>query len=153
MALPTRELDALRVAALLHDIGMSAAADVVSVGNRQLSTVEWGLLKVHPMVAAEILAQAPALRDAIPIVFHHHEHFDGGGYVGGVAGSEIPMGARILAVADAYVAMTSPRPYRPAFTSAQAVAELIEQAGSQFDPVVVEAFGELLATGRFSPAR
>jgi HD-GYP domain-containing protein (c-di-GMP phosphodiesterase class II) len=153
MALRPQELDALRVAALLHDIGMSAAGDVVAVRERQLSTVEWGLLKVHPLIAAEILAQAPALREAVPIVYHHHEHFDGGGYVGGIAGGQIPLGARILAVADAFVAMTSPRPYRPAFSTEQAIAELTDQAGSQFDPAVVQAFAELAASGRLPLAR
>ena len=153
MALEPTELDALRVAALLHDIGMSAAGDVVSVRDRQLSTVEWGLLKVHPVIAAEILAKAPALSAAVPIVFHHHEHFDGGGYVGGIAGVEIPIGARILAVADAYIAMISPRPYRNAMSRTQAIAELTERAGAQFDPAVVQSFTELLAAGRIAVAQ
>ncbi|MDR3685932.1 MAG: GAF domain-containing protein [Coriobacteriia bacterium] len=153
MALQPTELDALRVAALLHDIGMTAAGDVVSVRDRQLSTVEWGLLKVHPVIAAEILAKAPALSAAVPIVFHHHEHFDGGGYVGGIAGAQIPIGARILAVADAYIAMISPRPYRSALTRSQAIAELTEHAGSQFDPAVVQTFTELLGAGRIAASR
>jgi response regulator RpfG family c-di-GMP phosphodiesterase len=143
MAMSSEELDALRVASLLHDIGMSAAGDVMSVTSRQLSTVEWGMLKMHPVIAAEILAQAPALRDAIPIVAHHHEHFDGGGYTGGLAGDTIPMGARVLAVADAFVAMTSERPYRRAKTPAEAIEILLAESGSQFDPVVVQALVEL----------
>ena len=147
MALQPEQLDALRIAALLHDIGMSAAGDVVAVGNRRLSTVEWGMLKMHPVIAAEILAQAPALRDAIPIVYHHHEHYDGGGYVGGVAGNSIPLGARILSVADAYVAMISERPYRAGRSRDEAVSELLAQSGSQFDPHVVQVFAEVLALG------
>lgn len=132
------ELDALRVAALLHDIGMSAAGDVVTMTSRQLSTVEWGMLKVHPVIAAEILAQAPTLHDAIPIVYHHHEHFDGGGYVSGIAGDKIPAGARVLAVADAYIALTSDRPYRSARSPKEALQTIVENAGSQFDPSVVQ---------------
>jgi response regulator RpfG family c-di-GMP phosphodiesterase len=149
MGLTDGELDALRVASMLHDIGMSAAGDIVTVANRQLSTVEWGMLKMHPVIAAEILAAAPALRDAIPIVYHHHEHYDGGGYVGGLAGEGIPLGARILAVADSFVAMTSDRPYRSAMPRADAIGELVAQSGSQFDPHVVQAFAELLASGRY----
>lgn len=145
LALGPDDLAALRVAALLHDIGMSAAGDAMTSSNRQLSTVEWGMLKMHPIIAAEILQQAPALRDAVPIVYHHHEHYDGGGYVGGLAGESIPLGARALSVVDAYVAMTSERVYRPAKTPAQATAVLIEESGSQFDPHVVRAFVELLA--------
>ncbi len=142
--MPRDELDALRVAALLHDIGMSAAGDMVSASSRRLSTVEWGMLKMHPVIAAEILEQAPALHDAIPIVYHHHEHYDGGGYVSGLAGDLIPLGARVLAVADAYVAITSPRPYRSAKTPAEAVKDLLGESGSQFDPAVVQALAALV---------
>ena len=137
------ELQALRIAAMLHDIGMTAAGDVVAVGDRPLSTVEWGLLKMHPSIAADILGQAPALKEVAPIVYHHHEHFDGSGYVAGLAGPAIPLGARILAVADAYVAMTSDRPYRVAMAPERAIAELTAKSGSQFDPRVVAAFIEV----------
>jgi HD-GYP domain-containing protein (c-di-GMP phosphodiesterase class II) len=78
-------------------------------------------------------------------VYHHHEHYDGGGYVGGLAGESIPLGARVLAVADAYVAMTSDRVYRGAKTSAEATADLVEESGSQFDPYVVQTFVEMRA--------
>jgi HD-GYP domain-containing protein (c-di-GMP phosphodiesterase class II) len=152
MALTAEELDALRVAGMLHDIGMSAAGEVVTVANRQLSTVEWGMLKMHPLIAAEIIAQAPALRSAIPIVYHHHEHWDGSGYVAGLAGESIPIGARILGVVDAYVAMTSQRPYRPALPQEDAIAELLAGSGSQFDPHVVQTFIDLVAAGRIAPA-
>jgi response regulator RpfG family c-di-GMP phosphodiesterase len=137
------EMRALRIASMLHDIGMTAAGDVVAVGDRPLSTVEWGLLKMHPSIAADIIGQAPALKEVAPIVYHHHEHFDGTGYVAGIAGATIPLGARILSVADAYVAMTSDRPYRAAMTAQQAVEELAAKSGSQFDPRVVAAFLEI----------
>jgi HD-GYP domain-containing protein (c-di-GMP phosphodiesterase class II) len=145
MALSKTEMDALRVAAMLHDIGMSAAGDVVAVSNRQLSTVEWGMLKMHPVIAADVLAQAPALKEAVPIVYHHHERYDGGGYIGGLAGEQIPLGARILAVADSYVAMRSKRPYRDSKSHSLAMSELVQSAGSQFDPHVVSALQEVFA--------
>jgi HD-GYP domain-containing protein (c-di-GMP phosphodiesterase class II) len=152
MGLDAAAAHALKLAALLHDIGMSAAGDGVAASDRPLTTVEWGMLKMHPQIAAEILTQAPALQTVIPIVFHHHEHFDGRGYAHGLAGHEIPLGARILSVADAYVAMTSARPYRAAMTAEQAVAELVENSGTQFDPDVVAALMSLMAsdTNRFA---
>ena len=147
LGLAADELDALRVASLLHDIGMSAAGEGVLTADRPLSTVERALLKMHPQIAAEMLAQAPALRYVVPIVYHHHEWYDGDGYLGGLVGERIPIGARILAVADAYVAMTSERPYRAAMTRREALREVIERAGTQFDPLVVDALRDVLEGG------
>lgn len=141
------EHDAVRIAALLHDIGMAAAGEGVAVANRPLTTVERALLKMHPQIAAEILAEAPALRQVVPIVYHHHEWYDGEGYLTGLSGESIPIGARILAVADAYVAMTSDRPYRCAFSSSDALRELVDKAGTQFDPAVVEVLRDILQSG------
>lgn len=137
MGLPSAEQQALNVAALLHDIGMSMAGGPIGGSARPLSTVERGMLKAHPVVAAEILADVPALREVVPIVYHHHEWFDGHGYCGGLAGESIPLGSRILAVADAFVAMTSERPYRRAMSLTAALEELKAKSGSQFDPDVV----------------
>jgi HD-GYP domain-containing protein (c-di-GMP phosphodiesterase class II) len=136
--------ESLRIAGLLHDIGMSMVGETVLTESRPLSTVEQALLKMHPQVAMEILQQAPALRNVAPIVYHHHEWFDGHGYLGGLAGEAIPLGARILSVADAFVAMTSDRPYRSAMTTAEAVAELKDKAGTQFDPAVVKVLADIL---------
>lgn len=144
MKLGQKESRAIEIAAMLHDVGMAAVRGQSSECDRPLSTVERGMLKMHPVIASEILAQAPALREVAPIVYHHHEHFDGSGYVEGVAGDRIPLGARILAVADAYVAMTSERSYRAARSSREALAELHEKAGTQFDPRVVEALTDFL---------
>lgn len=140
MGLGPAEAQALEIAAMLHDIGMSSVGETAMVSQRPLSTVELGMLKMHPVIAAEILEQAPALREVAPIVFHHHERYDGTGYAGGISGEAIPLGARILAVADAFVAMTSDRPYRKAMSEEEAAAELCENAGTQFDPAVVDAF-------------
>jgi HD-GYP domain-containing protein (c-di-GMP phosphodiesterase class II) len=137
MHLSSTEQHALNVAALLHDIGMSMAGGPIGGSARPLSTIERGMLKAHPVLAAEVLADVPALRAVVPIVYHHHEWFDGHGYVGGLAGETIPLGSRILAVADAFVAMTSERPYRRAMSVAHALEELSAKSGSQFDPDVV----------------
>lgn len=147
MDLSAEEQQALELAALLHDIGMAAVADAGVASPGPLTTVERGLLKMHPKVAAEILGSTPALSAVAPIVFHHHERFDGMGYGSGVGGADIPVGARILAVADAFVAMTSDRPYRKAKEQDAAVAELLENAGTQFDPLVVQALVRLLESG------
>ena len=143
MSLDEDELQALEIAALLHDIGMTTAGSVRSA-DAPLTTVERGLVTMHPKIAADILQQAPALRLAVPIVYHHHEHFDGRGYIDGLEGEEIPLGARVLSVVDAFVAMTSPRAYRHAFTTERALGELEEKAGTQFDPSVVTIFAEMV---------
>jgi len=144
IGLSAEEQEALELAALLHDIGMAAVADAGVASPGPLTTVERGLLKMHPKVAAEILSHTPALHAVAPIVFHHHERFDGAGYGGGVSGADIPIGARILSVADAFVAMTSDRPYRKAKPVTKSLEELRENAGTQFDPDVVQALVRLL---------
>lgn len=145
--LSEEDQDALRIAALLHDIGMVAAGDGVATADRPLTTVERALLKMHPQIAAEILEEAPALRSVVPIVYHHHEWYDGDGYLTGLSGEGIPIGARILAVADAFVAMTSARPYRAPFSTSAALQELTENAGTQFDPAAVDILRDILERG------
>lgn len=144
MRLEPAEMQSLHVAAILHDIGMGMAAGSIGASSRPLSTIDRGLLRAHPRVAAEVLSQLPALEAVVPIVYHHHEHFDGHGYDGGLAGEAIPLGSRILAVADAYVSMTGERPYRRALGPKEALNELNAKSGSQFDPEVVEALRRLL---------
>jgi HD-GYP domain-containing protein (c-di-GMP phosphodiesterase class II) len=144
LGLEGEELRALGFAALLHDIGMAAAGDLDAIADRPLTTVERGILMMHPVIAANVVERAPMLRAAVPIIFHHHEHYDGGGYLHGLSGDRIPRGARILAVADAYVSMTSPRTYRPSMTVHEALAELETLAGTQFDPLVVVTLAQLV---------
>lgn len=144
VGLSEEESRSLRIAALVHDIGMVAAGEGVLSSERALTTVERALLRLHPKIAADMLSETPALRDVIPIVYHHHEWYDGAGYVAGLAGERIPLGARILAVADAYVSMTSARPYRTSRTSKDALSEILEKAGTQFDPRVVDALVEVV---------
>ena len=140
MELPPHETKALEIAAMLHDIGMPAGCEDALTADRPLTTVERGLVTLHPVIAAEILEQAPALREVAPIVYHHHERYDGTGYVEGLRGEGIPLGSRILCVADSFVAMTSDRPYRAAMSEDDALRELLKEAGTQFDPDVVDAF-------------
>lgn len=144
MRLEPTEVQSIQVASILHDIGMGMAAGALASSARPLSTIDRGLLRAHPRVAAEVLTQLPALEAVVPIVYHHHEHFDGHGYDAGIGGEDIPVGARILAVADAFVAMTGERPYRAAMTVKEALNELSAKSGSQFDPEVVAALKRLL---------
>jgi HD-GYP domain-containing protein (c-di-GMP phosphodiesterase class II) len=144
MDMTVDEREALRVAALLHDIGMEAAGEAVRSADRPLTLTERGLLTMHPVIAADILREVPALKEVAPIVYHHHERFDGTGYVGGLSGDDIPLGSRIIAVLDSYTAMTSPRPWRGARSTRESLHEIKHNAGTQFDPRVVDAFCALV---------
>jgi diguanylate cyclase (GGDEF)-like protein len=140
MGLSRVEMDRIRVAALLHDLGKLALPGEILDKPSPLTDVEWQVVGEHPRIGQVILEQATSMREAVPIVLHHHERYDGTGYPHGLRGEEIPLGARIVAVADAYHAMVHERPYKSALTHAQALAELRRHAASQFDPTVVEVF-------------
>jgi putative nucleotidyltransferase with HDIG domain len=126
----------LQRGAMLHDIGKIGVPDMVLRKPGPLTDEEWVLMRRHATLGAEMLDGIPFLSDTIPLVRHHHERWDGRGYPDGLAGEAIPLGARIFAVADAFDAMTSHRPYRQPMTLVQARAELARCAGSQFDPAV-----------------
>jgi HD-GYP domain-containing protein (c-di-GMP phosphodiesterase class II) len=145
LGLEGEDLVSLRMAAILHDVGMGLATGSLGAFDRPLSTVDRGLVRAHPKVASDVLMQVPSLESLAPTVRHHHERYDGDGYDTGLSGASIPLGSRILAVADSFVAMTSPRPYREALDGAAAIEELNSGSGTQFDPVVLEAFIALLA--------
>ena len=138
MGLPREEIERIRVASLLHDLGKLAVPPEILDKPTALSDGEWQAIGEHPRIGQLILEQASSLREAIPVVLHHHERFNGGGYPHGLRGNEIPMGARIVAVADAYHAMVHDRPYKTALDHEQAMTELRQNAGTQFDPDVVE---------------
>jgi diguanylate cyclase (GGDEF)-like protein len=140
MGLPPEEIDRIRIASLLHDLGKIAIPEEILDKPTTLSDAEWQAIGEHPRIGQVILEQASNLREAIPVVLHHHERFNGGGYPHGLRGSEIPLGARIVAVADAYHAMVHDRPYSAALTHEEALEELRLNAGTQFDPNVVEVF-------------
>jgi HD-GYP domain-containing protein (c-di-GMP phosphodiesterase class II) len=140
MGLPREEIERIRIASLLHDLGKIAIPEEILDKPSTLSDTEWQTIGEHPRIGQVILEQASSLREAIPVVLHHHERFNGGGYPHGLRGAEIPLGARIVAVADAYHAMVHERPYSAALDHERALAELQAHAGTQFDPKVVEVF-------------
>ncbi len=140
MGLPREEIERIRIASLLHDLGKIAIPEEILDKPTMLNDGEWQAIGEHPRIGQVILEQASSLREAIPVVLHHHERFNGGGYPHGLKESEIPLGARIVAVADAYHAMVHDRPYKTALTHEQALNELERHSGTQFDPGVVEIF-------------
>lgn len=145
LGLAREELEELRLAAELHDVGKLAVPDVVLLKAGPLDPTEWGFIHSHTLIGQRILGAAPALRPVGEIVRSTHENWDGTGYPDGLVGESIPLAARIIAVCDAYSAMTSDRPYRAARTRGEAVAELRRCAGRQFDRQVVELFCAVLA--------
>jgi response regulator RpfG family c-di-GMP phosphodiesterase len=147
MGLSQEEIERIRIASLLHDLGKLAVPLEILDKRSALSDNEWQAIGEHPRIGQVILEQASSLREAVPTVLHHHEHFNGSGYPHGLRGKEIPLGARIVAVADAYHAMVHDRPYRNAKDHSHALAELRANAGTQFDPEIVDVFCEVFADG------
>ena len=145
LQLPDADIDRLRVAALLHDVGKVAVPQEILDKPSALTSAEWRTVVQHPRIGQVILEQAAALKDAVPIILHHHERYAGHGYPFGLRANEIPLGARIVAVADAYDAMIHDRPYKRAMSHEAAIAELRRHAGTQFDPELVESFCDLYA--------
>jgi diguanylate cyclase (GGDEF)-like protein len=145
MGLPAEAQAELRRAAELHDVGKLAVPGEVLRKPGPLDPEEWAFVQRHPLIGERIIAAAPALAAAARLVRSTHERLDGCGYPDGLAGEQIPLGARIIAACDAFAAMTSPRPYAAQRTIPEAVAELRHCAGSQFDPAVVDALAELVA--------
>lgn len=150
MGLDRGELEKLRIAATLHDVGKIAVPDQVLRKPAPLDGEELELMQRHTLDGADIVGRVPELREILPGVRSHHERIDGGGYPDGLQDGEIPREARIIAVADTYDAMTTSRPYRDGLSHAVAVTEIRDGAGSQFAPEVVEAFESLVAQQRFS---
>lgn len=139
LGLPEQQLVPLMRGALLHDIGKIGIPDGILRKPGSLTPEEWEIMRSHPRIGFAMLYPIDFLRDATPIILYHHERYDGTGYPDGLARASIPIGARIFAVADAYDALTSDRPYRRGKDHAAAVQEIVSCAGTQFDPAVVEA--------------
>jgi HD-GYP domain-containing protein (c-di-GMP phosphodiesterase class II) len=133
-------LDTLRFAAPIHDVGKVAVPQQILAKRTPLTPDERIAIQRHPAAGAFLVEPIAAARRALPYVLFHHERWDGGGYPNGARGGEIPIEARVLAVADAFDAMTSARPYRRPFTTERALEEVRRCAGTQFDPTVAEAF-------------
>jgi HD-GYP domain-containing protein (c-di-GMP phosphodiesterase class II) len=143
--LTAAEAHMLGLAGRLHDIGKVAVPDAILHKPGPLSEAEWTIIRTHPAVGADVIERIPALRPIAPLVRGHHERWDGQGYPDQLAGEAIPLGARILAAADAYAAIITDRPYRRAQSPARAITELRRHAGTQFDPQVVAALERVLA--------
>ena len=147
MGLDSDELHQVARAADLHDVGKLAVPDAILNKPGPLDDAEWGFMRQHTIVGDRILSAAPALEPVAKLVRASHERYDGRGYPDKLAGDDIPLGARIVAVCDAYHAMTSDRPYRKAMAMRSAIMELRRCAGLQFDPDVVKAFCDLVDPG------
>ena len=146
------EVAAVNLGALFHDIGKIGIPEHILQKPSALTDEEWAEMKTHPVIGANLIGEVPNLEKIRPIVLAHHEHYDGSGYPNGLKGDEIPLAAQIISVADTYEAITSTRPYRPALGHDEAVAELRRVAGSQLNPIVVEAFIRQIEIGEADAA-
>jgi putative nucleotidyltransferase with HDIG domain len=145
MQLSTKDIEIIREACQLHDIGKIGIQDCILTKPDKLTPDEWDELRLHPSKGAQILEPLTFLSEVVNLVRHHHERYDGKGYPDGLKGEEIPLGARIMALADAYDAMISARPYRQSpFNKQDAIVEIKNNSGSQFDPKVIEAFFKIV---------
>lgn len=140
MGLARSEVDTIRHASLLHDVGKIGISEQILLKPGRLTDDEFETIKSHPHIGAGILNSIEFLKKVCEIIKHHHERFDGKGYPDGLAGMDIPLGSRIICVADSFDAITSCRPYRKPLTFSEATAEVERCSGSQFDPTVVETF-------------
>ena len=143
VGLPRPDAPELEFGFLLHDVGKVAVPDAILYKPGALTSEERALMARHPIVGAEIVGDIEFLSEASEIVRSHHERWDGMGYPDGLCGTAIPLAARVFAVADVLDALTTDRPYRPAFPLRQARAMIVEESGSHFDPDVIEAFATI----------
>jgi putative nucleotidyltransferase with HDIG domain len=146
IGMPDDDQETVHTAALLHDIGKFNLPDHILKADVPLGDAEWELIRTHPEEGARLVSHLEGYAEAAELVRAHHERFDGNGYPSGLAGTQIPLGSRIISVADTYDVLTARDSYRKPISSAQAIEELRRVAGSQLDPAVVSVFVELLAT-------
>jgi putative nucleotidyltransferase with HDIG domain len=144
MSLPRQDVENIRLGSILHDVGKIGIPDAILNKPSKLTDDEYEIIKQHAQIGARIVQSVGALQGVVPIVRHHQERFDGRGYPDGLAGEDVPIGARIIAVVDAYGAMTEDRVYRKALGHEKALNELRRNAGTQFDPQVVTTFIRIL---------
>ncbi|MFA5143942.1 MAG: diguanylate cyclase [Candidatus Omnitrophota bacterium] len=143
--LPQEDIENIREASVLHDLGKIGISDKILLKRAKLTSREFEVIKKHPQIAADIIRPIQFMHDIIPLVLYHHERWDGKGYPGGLKGEEIPVGARIISVADVYQALTSHRPYRKAFSKKEAIKIIRKGAGTQFDPNIVDIFLSMIS--------
>jgi polar amino acid transport system substrate-binding protein len=144
MGLPKQQVEDIRRGALLHDIGKVFISQRILQKRDALCDDEFEAVKQHAVLGADVVAKVKGLEDVAKIVRHHHERFDGSGYPDGLADDRIPLGARVVAVVDAFGAMIEERPYRKMLTIEEALADLERGAGGQFDPWPLEVFVQLM---------
>jgi putative nucleotidyltransferase with HDIG domain len=144
LRLPEPEVRKIKLAGMLHDIGKIGVSRKIIRKPSGLTSDEMMQMRKHPVIGAEIMRPVELLADASEIVRHHHEHFDGSGYPDGLRGDQIPIGSRVVLVADAFNAITTDRPYRKARDRVEALKILKQHTGTQFDPKVMEAFGRVV---------
>ncbi|MEK7448099.1 MAG: HD domain-containing phosphohydrolase [Planctomycetota bacterium] len=144
LKLPDNTIEVINYAALLHDIGKVGISDVILFKPDKLTAQEWADIKTHPILSRMMVEQLRLFRAEEPIIEYHHEWYDGSGYPKGLSHEEIPLGARVISIADAYDAMTSDRPYRVSLDKINAEKVLRKYSGTQFDPKMVEVFLEVI---------
>jgi HD-GYP domain-containing protein (c-di-GMP phosphodiesterase class II) len=135
--------------AILHDIGKIGIPKTILLKPGPLNEDEWEIMRQHPEIARDYLSRIATLKSVIDIPYSHHEKWDGSGYPQGLKGEQIPLAARIFSIVDVWDALTSDRPYRPAWSTDQALALIIDQSGKHFEPQIVNTFIELYHEGRF----
>lgn len=140
MGLPDPQVIMIRNAGLLHDIGKIGVSEIILRKRGKLTYEEWQSIRMHPMIGKKILEPIETLKDVLPIIYHHHERYDGTGYLEGLKGEDIPLGARILAIADSFEAMSSERIYRPRLSFDNILAEIEKGRQAQFDSSIVDIF-------------
>jgi putative nucleotidyltransferase with HDIG domain len=148
MRLPESQMENIRGGALLHDIGKLGVPDTVLLKHSTLSPDEWAIMQKHPTYAFEMLSQLKDFKESIDIPYCHHEWWDGSGYPRGLEGEEIPLPARIFSIVDVWDALTSDRPYRDAWNRDEALAHIINQAGTHFDPHIVNEFIQMIVESK-----
>jgi putative nucleotidyltransferase with HDIG domain len=152
LGLNEREIEAIRLAGMLHDIGKIGIRDQILHKQGKLTEEEWKQVRKHPEISVSILSRIPDLKGILKIIRHHHEHYDGKGYPSGLSGEEIPLGARILAVTDMLDALISDRPYREKITFMEAVEEIRKVSGTQLDPRIVEVLDRIVESLSLDPS-
>ena len=148
LGLPEPEVKLIERASILHDLGKIGISEKILLKKEALTKKEFEKIKEHPRIGANILRPIQSLHSLAPLILYHHERWDGKGYPSGLKGEEIPVGARIIAIADVYQALISDRPYRKAMSKKEAVNIIKDNRGAQFDPRIVEALLGVLKKGR-----
>ncbi len=145
LGLLNEEIEKIRDASMLHDLGKIGISEKILLKKSKLTPKEFTEIKKHPQIGADIIRPIHFMHDIIPLILYHHERYDGKGYLNGLKGEQIPIGARIIAVADVYQALTSNRPYRKAYSKKEAIEMIKNGAGTQFDPHIVDVFLGILS--------